>query len=169
MGFLRRHCWHCAAGESAHPIVAARRKSPFEFSAFLVCPYCQMPSCALLQSSTIADVPDSSFVDHEGDIQESSWKVIDLWPSRGSTGPASSIQSACPTSEPAEKTYKRALDMAKHVRANSAVGSEIDNPSFAAVARSSPNGNVRGFAGERRLTLREFSERLISSQPKRDI
>lgn len=169
MGFLRRHCWYCAAGEGAHLLVAVKRRSPFEYSAFVVCPECQMPSCAVLRSATAVDLPDATIIACEGDVQESSWRVIDLWPRAADIATGHSKRAPAEgIGEPAERTYKRALDIAKHINSNVSDQFKMDNLAPAADMMSSTRGEGGYRVTGRRLTLREFSERFMSSRNERE-
>lgn len=126
-----------------------------------------MPSCAVLQSATAIDVPDATIIACEGDIQKSSWTVIDLWPHATEIVARDPKQaSAEEAREPAERTYKRALDIARHIRSSASDQREI--ATLTADKLPSAPGGARHLNGNRRLTLREFSERFISSRRERE-
>jgi hypothetical protein len=127
-----------------------------------------MPSCAVLRSTSAVEEPDASIVACEGDIRELSWRVIDLWPhARGiaSLDPKQAI--AGETREPAERAYRRALDIANRIRSDRSRQYEIEHAAPQAAMMSS-DGAKHSNDG-RRLTLREFSERFAASQRERDV
>jgi hypothetical protein len=151
MGFLVRQCWHCSAGETAHKIVSVTRKSANEYYAFSICSSCHLPSCAVLQTGVMSEMTDETDFENLGDIRNTVWTVVGFWPSETKDPPH--VDSQIAVAEPAERAYKRALEIAKDKHTINSGEKVPWSPAL------SPDQDRA--ACETRVTLREFSERLL--------